>query len=96
MPKVLDEIDVIAQFKHDGSIIPMRIQMINAAGKAEAFTIKGYRQIIKKGTYTTVDNIFVTFSTVVFECQITIDDKLQVVRLYFQPEGHLWLLGMDE
>lgn len=95
MGKIIEQIDVIAQFKHDGSIIPMRLQMLNSAGQPEAYTIKGYKRIINKGTYTTDDNVFVTYSTIVFECQITMNAKISIVRLYFQPEGHLWLLGMD-
>ncbi len=95
MGKIIEQIDVIAQFKHDGSIIPMRLQILNSAGQPEAYTIKWYKRIINKGTYTTDDNVFVTYSTIVFECQITINNKISVVRLYFQPEGHLWLLGMD-
>ena len=95
MGKLIEEIDVIAQFKHDGEIIPMRLQMLNSAGQPIAYTIKGYRRLTNKDTYTSVDNIFVTHSTIVFECQIVIDNEMSVVRLYFQPEGHIWLLGID-
>lgn len=95
MGKLIEEIDVIAQFKHDGEIIPMRLQMLNSARKPSAYTIKGYRRLANEGTYTSVDNVFVTHSTIVFECQIVIDNEMSVVRLYFQPEGHLWLLGID-
>ena len=44
MGKLIEGIDVIAQFKHDGEIIPMRLQMLNSAGQPEAYTIKGYRR----------------------------------------------------
>ena len=54
MGKLIEEIDVIAQFKHDGEIIPMRLQMLNSAGQPEAYTIKGYRRLANKGTYTSV------------------------------------------
>ena len=96
MGKLIEQIDVIAQFKHDGDVIPMRLQMLNSAGQPKAYTIKGYRRIVNTGTYTSIDNVFVTHSTIVFECQIVIDNEISVVRLYFQPEGHLWLLGIDE
>ena len=96
MGKLIEQIDVIAQFKHDGKIIPMRLQILNSAGKPSAYTIKGYRRIPTRGTYTSVDNVFVTHSTIVFECQIELSNEMSVVRLYFQPEGHLWLLGINE
>ena len=41
MGKLIEQIDVIAQFKHDGEIIPMRLQMLNSAGQPKAYTIKG-------------------------------------------------------
>lgn len=96
MGKLIEQLDVIAQFKHSGEIIPMRLQMLNSAGQPEAYTIKGYRRIAPKGTYTSIDNVFVTHSTITFECQIELNNKMSVVRLYFQPEGNLWLLGIDE
>lgn len=54
MGKLIEEIDVIAQFKHDGEIIPMRLQMLNSAGKPSTYTIKGYRRLANKSTYTSV------------------------------------------
>ena len=60
MGKLIEQIDVIAQFKHDGEIIPMRLQILNSAGQPVAYTINGYRRIANKGTYTSVDNVFVT------------------------------------
>ena len=95
MGKLIEQLDVIAQFKHNGEIIPMRLQMLNSAGQPEAYTIKGYRKVTNTGTYTSVDNFFVTHSTIVFECQIVIDNEIALVRLYFQPEGHLWFMGID-
>ena len=95
MGKLIEQIDVIAQFKHDGEIIPMRLQILNSAGQPVAYTINGYRRIANKGTYTSVDNVFVTHSAIVFECQLAINSEISIVRLYFQPEGHLWLLGID-
>ena len=64
MGKLIEQLDVIAQFKHSGEIIPMRLQMLNSAGKLEAYTIKGYRKITNNSTYTSVDNVFVTHSTI--------------------------------
>ncbi len=37
MEKLIEQLDVIAQFKHDGEIIPMHLQMLNSAGKLEAW-----------------------------------------------------------
>ena len=66
MGKLIEYIDVIAQFKHVGEIIPMRLQIFNPDGSLTAYTIKGYRHIAPRGTYTSIDNVFVTHSTIAF------------------------------
>ena len=81
MGKVIQEVDVIAQFKYDGEIIPLRFQLINEDGKPEAYTIKGYKRTRHKSPYKSVDDILVISTTIVFECQVNVQDKLSIVRL---------------
>ncbi len=95
MGKVIRDIDVIAQFNHDGKIIPKRFQLMNEDGLKEAHTIKGYRPVPPKGAYTTVDGLFICNSTKLFECQVILHGMPKVVRLYFEPIGNTWFLGID-
>lgn len=96
MGKVIEDVNVIVQFNHSGEVIPLRIQIKNEDGELQAFTIKGYRPVPQKGTYTTVDGVFICNSTSMYECQIHVNNQVKVVRLYFQPEGHRWFLGVDK
>jgi hypothetical protein len=95
MSKVIEKVDVIAQFKHNGDIIPLRFQIKNEDGELEAYNVNGYRRVAIKGAFTTSDSIFVCNNTIMLECQVFIYNQAKVVRLYFQPEGHIWLLGID-
>ena len=59
MSKITEKVDVIAEFKADGQIIPMRFRLMTEDGEYEQFTIKAVKQIEKKGTYTTEDGVYV-------------------------------------
>ena len=96
MSKVIDKVDVIAQFKHNGDIIPLRFQIKDEEGELKPYNINGYRRVATKGAFTTRDGVFVCHSTIMLECQVTISGMAKVVRLYFQPEGHRWFLGIEE
>ncbi len=93
MSKVIDKVDVIAEFKHDGSIIPMRLRIMNEDGEYEAFTIKAYKEVQNNGTHTTEDGIFICSDDIVFHCKIVTQNTEKVVRLYFHPKNNSWVLG---
>ncbi|WP_026658191.1 hypothetical protein [Butyrivibrio sp. AC2005] len=57
MRRIIDEVDVICQHKADGSIIPMRIRFMNEDGQYETYTVRGFREVEKKGTHTTEDRV---------------------------------------
>lgn len=93
MSKVINKVDVIAEFKHDGSIIPMRFRIMNEDGEYESYTIKAYKEVPKKGTYTTEDGIYICNDDLVFQCRIIILNTERIVRLYFRPKSNSWILG---
>ena len=95
MSKVIDKVDVIAEFKSDCTIIPMRFRMINEDGEYVSFTIKAYKQVPKKGTYTTEDGVYIcNEDLVVFQCKIIVLNTERFVRLYFFKQRSSWRLGI--
>lgn len=94
MSKVIDKVDVIAEFKSDGTIIPMRFRMMNEDGEYEAFTIKAYKQMPKKGTYTTEDGVYICNEDLVFQCKVIVLNIERIVRLYFFKQKNSWILGI--
>ena len=94
MSKVIDKVDVIAEFKSDGTIIPMRFRMMNEDGEYEAFTIKAYKQMPKKGTYTTEDGVYICNEDLVFQCKVIVLNIERIVRLYFFKHKNSWILGI--
>ena len=94
MSKVIDKVDVIAEYKSDGTIIPMRFRMMNEDGEYEAFTIKAYKQMPKKGTYTTEDGVYICNEDLVFQCKVIVLNIERIVRLYFFKQKNSWILGI--
>ncbi len=94
MSKIIENVDVIAQFKSDGTIIPLKFRVMNEDGVYESFSVKAYKPALKKGTYTTEDGLYVSGEDLVFICKIMILDAEKTVRLYFLKRSNKWSLGI--
>ncbi|MBE5842093.1 hypothetical protein SAMN02910275_00114 [Butyrivibrio sp. INlla18] len=94
MSRVIDKVDVICEHKADGNIIPMRFRLMNDDGVYEAYTIKGYRQILRKDVYTTPDGLTVCSRDKVYECRVLILDMYRTVRLYFNTANGTWRIAI--
>ena len=85
-----EKLDVICQHTADGEIIPLRIRIRNEEGEYLTFSIREYRDLSHRGTYTTGDGAFVTNNTLVFECHIEVFGAQKTVRLYYDVNRSLW------
>ena len=87
------KLDVICEFARDGRIIPMRIRLMDDDGQFQAYTIKRYREISGRGTYTTPDGVFVTNSIIVFDCRIEVFGSERSLRLYYNISHSEWSIS---
>ncbi len=92
---VINKVDVICEHKSDGSIIPIRFQILDEDGSYQRFTVKGYRLNEITGAFTSRDHLFVTNDTKIFECKIEVLGYKKTVRLYFFANNMQWKLGVD-
>jgi len=93
--RVVKDIDVICQFKADGTIIPLRFRTSGEDGQYRIYKILEYREVPKKGAYTTKDGIFVGNNTEILECRIQSFGRDKIVRLYYEPKKDgKWMLGI--
>ena len=86
----LRAVDVICQHSKDGEIIPIRVRLTDEDGQRQAYTIKEYKDLSHQGTRTMPDGIYVTDKSVIFECRISVFDRLRMIRLYYDPESMVW------
>lgn len=90
----LRAVDVICQHSKDGEIIPLRVRLTDEDGQRQAYTIKEYKDLSHQGTRTMPDGIYVTDKSVIFECRISVFDRLRMIRLYYDPESMVWRMTM--
>ena len=80
----MPEIDVIAQWNHDGEIIPKRVQVHTEDG-AQPYTIQSCVPVSHSGE--TVHGKFITAQTLVWECSIIVRNERKVIYLFFDGRG---------
>ncbi len=94
MSRVINDVDVICEHKSDGDVIPLKFRIMNDDGVFEAYTIKGYRQIFRKDTYTTPDGVTVGTRDRVYECRVVVLDMYKTIRLYFDTINCSWRIAI--
>ena len=92
---VINKVDVICEHKSDGSIIPLRFQILDEDGAYQRFTIKGYKLNEVDGAYTIKDCLYVSRGTNIYECKIDVLGYKKFVRLYYFVDRSQWKLGFD-
>ena len=92
--ELLKDVDVICSFMHGGSIIPLRVRITDEDGQRQAFTIKEYRDLSGLGARTMPDGVYVSDTTLVYECKICVFDKLRLIRLYYTPSRMAWKITL--
>ncbi len=78
-------VDVIAMFSKEGDITPMRIRLVDEEGVRRSFDIKSFKEIGGKGAQTLPDGMYISGTTIAFECMIEVNRVSRLVRLYYQP-----------
>ncbi len=92
--RTVKAIDVICQHKKDGGIIPLRVRLSDEDGQVQVFSVKSYRDMSHKGTYTTPDGVYVTNDIMVFECNIIVLATKRLIRLYYDHSDNIWQMGV--
>ena len=90
MKRISQAVDVICQHSRDGTLIPMRVRVVDADGDLQTYTIKGYRLLTHQGSRTMPDGVFVNDKTLIYECNIINFGTKKVIRLYYEPSGTVW------
>ncbi len=86
----MTDIDVIAQFNRDGSIIPLRVRFEDEDGEEQSFTLKEY-EIVKHGTGN-VGGLFVKESDLVWKCTLAVLGVQKTIWLSWN--GKRWMMGL--
>lgn len=83
-------VDVICQHNKNGSMIPMRVQLVDEDGASQTYTIKNYEDLSHTGCRTMPDGMYVTDQTFIYECQVQAFGRYKMIWLYYEPSGTVW------
>lgn len=87
-------IDMICQHKADGTIIPMKIRMIDDDGAYQEYKIKAYKDLTYRGSVFEMPDVGKVHSQGIypFECKIEIFGHERVISLFYNSYEHTWKL----
>ncbi len=86
----MTEVDVIAQWNRDGSIIPLRVRFPDEDGEEQSCTLK--ESEIVPHTTGNVGGLFVTEKDLVWKCKIVVLRTMKVI--YLAWNGKHWMMGV--
>ncbi len=76
----------------DGTVIPIRIRFEDEEGARQVFSIKEYKDLSHRGTFTHADGMYVTNEMLVFECKIVVFGRKKVIKLYYDTGKSKWTM----
>ncbi len=82
--------DVICLHSKDGTIIPLRVRLVDEDGLQQAYSIKEYRDLSHQGARMMPDGMCVTNNTLIFECKISVFGREKKINLYSDPPNLIW------
>ena len=91
-------IDMICQHKADGTIIPMKIRMLDDDGAYQEYKIRAYKDLSYKGKFFEMPDVGMVHSSGIypFECKIESFGRERVLRLFYNSYDHTWKLSTKD
>ena len=88
-------VEMICQHKADGSIIPIKIRMLDDDGAYQEFRIRAYKDLSYKGTVFDLPDASKVHTSGIypFECRISCFGREQTLRLFYNSYEHTWKLA---
>ena len=77
----------------DGTVIPIKIRFEDEEGALQVHSIKEYKDISHKGTFTNPDGVYVTNEMLVFECKISVFGHVKGIMLYYDAGKSKWTMS---
>ncbi len=87
------QLDVICMMGGDGTVIPIRIRFADEDGAVQVHTIKEYKDLSHRGTFTNPDGIFITNEMLVFLCKISNFGQEKRIMLYYDVSKSKWMMS---
>ena len=87
-------IDMICQHNADGTIIPMKIRMLDDDGAYQEYKIRAYKDLTYKGNVFEMPDVGNVHTSGIypFECKIESFGREHMIKLFYNSYEHTWKL----
>ena len=89
-------VDVICQINKDGTMVPMKVRLVDEDGLIQTYMIKAYRDLSHKGNFQMPNGVIATSTIFPFECKITNFGREHTILLYYHANLHVWQFAVPE
>ena len=88
-------IDMICLHKADGTIVPIKIRMLDDDGAYQEYKIRAYKDLAYKGNVFEMPDVGTVHSSGIypFECKIESFGHIRVINLFYNSYEHTWKLS---
>lgn len=90
VPEKDNTVDVICMHGKDGSIIPIKLRVIDEDGAYQTYMIRGYKDISSNKMYAMPNGINASGHIWRFECRIKVFDTEKRIVLLYNAYENLW------
>jgi len=87
-----NKIDVICQNCRDGSIIPLKIRLVDEDEQIQQYIIKQYKETTQTGVYSLPSGVKVQYGEQLrsFECKIESFQREKTIGIIYNPKSQIW------
>lgn len=85
-----NSVDVICMHSRDGSIMPIKIRVVDEDGAYQTYVIRGYKNLTSFGKYSLPSGTNVTNHIWKFECKILVFDTEKRIMLMYNAYDNKW------
>ena len=82
--------DVICQHKRDGTIIPIKLRLMDDDGEYQTYAVRSYKDLTHYGDYAMPNGVSAVNHIWTFECKIVVFGIEKRIRLHYNAYDNRW------
>lgn len=82
--------DVICQHGRDGTIVPLKIRIVDDDGEYQTYQIRAYKVLAGNGKYTMPNGVSAINNIWKFECKIVVFNSEKIIQLLYNASDNYW------
>ena len=88
-------IDMICQHKADGTIIPIKLRMLDDDGAYQEYKVRAYKDLTYKGNVFELPDAGKVHSQGIYPFEVKIESfgNLRTIKLFYNSYEHTWKLA---